>query len=143
MLDNLENKEEITVHIKLPLSQENFREELTFYKELRIFFKDYNKNTDDIDSIINVIESNIDIFSDSKGLGLTFDESKLREQIEKHPYFKNPCDYPIRLLTIMKYLKQKGFNMNFPDIDIYIDKVVQKIQGVKKIGMGLYLKTKD
>ena len=68
------------------------------------------------------------------------DEAKLITLIEKHPYFKNPCDYPIRLITLLKYLRKKGINVNYADIDIYIDKLIQRIEGVKKVGRGLYLK---
>ena len=67
------------------------------------------------------------------------DEEKFAAAICKHPYFKNPCDYPIRLITILKYLKHKGFNMNYTDIDLYVDRIIQKIDGVKKVGRGLYL----
>lgn len=30
--------------------------------------------------------------------------------------------------------------MHYKDIDIYIDKIIQKIDGVKKVERGLYLK---
>lgn len=135
-MDNFETEE--IVNLKIPLSLENLREELTFYKDLRSFFKDYDKSIEDIDFIINNIERNISIFN--KSGPIIIDESKMIAQIEKHPYFKNPCDYPIRLITIMKYLKEKNFNMNYKDIDIYVDKIIQKIDGVRKVGRGLYLK---
>ena len=68
------------------------------------------------------------------------DEDRIIEVIERHPYFKNPCDYPIRLLTLLKYLRKKGFNVNYADIDIYMDKLIQRMDGVKKVGRGLYMK---
>lgn len=139
-MDKLDLPKEI-ISIKIPLSQENLREELNFYKELRSFFKEYDKPVEDIDFIINNIESNIEIFSKNKKIML--DDEKIISQIEKHPYFKNPCDYPIRLITVLKYLKEKGYNMNYQDIDIYVDKLMQKIEGVKKVGRGLYQKNKD
>ena len=47
--------------------------------------------------------------------------------------------YPIRLLTILKYLKRKGINMNYADIDVYVDNLIQKMDGVRKVGRGLYI----
>jgi hypothetical protein len=138
-MNDSQGQEQI-VTLRIPLSTENLREELNFYKELRAFFKEYNKPIDDIDFIIGNIEANIAIFNQSGAI--VIDADKMLTQIEKHPYFKNPCGYPIRLLTILKYLKDKGFNMNFKDIDIYVDKLVQKVDGVKKVGRGLYKKTK-
>lgn len=131
---------EQVINVRIPLSFENLREELNFYKELRSFFKEYNKPVEDIDFIISNIESNIEIYSNINHIIL--DEDKIIAQIEKHPYFKNPGDYPIRLLTILKYLKKKGFNMHYKDIDIYIDKLIQKVDGVKKVGRGLYIKSR-
>ncbi|NLK72984.1 MAG: hypothetical protein GX285_08210 [Clostridiales bacterium] len=132
------NENETILHIHIPLHNENLREELNFYKELKSFFKEYNKPVEDIDFIISNIESNIDILSNENHI--LPDEDKLIKQIAKHPYFKNPGDYPIRLLTILKYLKKKGFNMHYKDIDIYIDGLIQKVDGVRKVGYGLYKK---
>ncbi len=138
-MNDSQNQEQV-VSLKIPLSTENLREELNFYKDLRTFFKEYDKSIEDIDFIISNIEANIAIFNQSGSI--VIDEDKMINQIEKHPYFKNPCDYPIRLITLLKYLKNKGFNMNFKDIDIYVDKVIQKVEGVKKVGRGLYKKVK-
>ncbi len=134
------NENESIISLKVPLSRENLREELNFFKELRVFFKDYNKPVEDIDFIISNLESKIEIFSNDNHI--IPDEEKIIRQIAKHPYFKNPGDYPIRLLTILKYLKKKGFNMHYKDIDIYIDKLIQKVDGVKKVGRGLYIKSR-
>ena len=131
---------EQTVTIRIPLSTENIREELNFYKELRSCFREYDKSVEDIDFIIRNIEATVEIFD--SGSPIVLDEEKILRQIEKHPYFKNPCDYPIRLITILKYLKRKGYNMNYADIDIYIDKLLQRMDGVKKVGRGLYLKNR-
>ena len=123
--------------IRIPLNGENIREELNFYKELKNCFKEYGKNTDDIDFIIKNLKEQIKVFSAADPT--LPDDEKFTAAIEKHPYFKNPCDYPIRLITILKYLKSRGFNMNYTDIDIYVDKIIQKMDGVKKVGRGLYL----
>ncbi len=126
------------VNLKIPLSFESIREELNFYKDLKLFFKEHGKPTIEIDFIIKNLESNIEIFNNTSNILLK--EQDILKQIAKHPYFKNPGDYPIRLLTILKYLKKKGFNMQYKDIDIYIDQLVQKLDGVKKVGRGLYKK---
>lgn len=123
--------------IRIPLNGENIREELNFYKELKNCFREYGKNTDDIEFIIKNLNDQIDMFENSDPQ--LPDDEKFMAAIEKHPYFKNPCDYPIRLITILKYLKNRGFNMNYTDIDIYVDKIIQKMDGVKKVGRGLYL----
>lgn len=64
---------------------------------------------------------------------------KIVELIKKHPYFKNPCTYPIRLLTIMKYLKKKGIDTSEHDIDLMVDELIQSLDGVKMIGNGKYI----
>ena len=124
--------------LKIPIAAENIREELNFYKTLKDHFKIYGKPTDDLDFIIKNLEDQIgDFEADSPILP---DQKSMEEAIAKHPYFKNPCDYPIRLLTILKYLKHRGFHMNYADIDVYVDNIVQKMDGVKKVGRGLYIK---
>ncbi len=134
------NESESIITLRIPLSHENLREELNLFKELKVFFKEYNKPIEDIDFIIRNLESQIEIFSNDNHI--IPDEEKIMKQIVKHPYFKNPGDYPIRLLTILKYLKKKGFNMHYKDIDIYIDNLIQKVDGVKKVGRGLYIKSR-
>lgn len=126
------------VSLKIPLAKNNLREELNFYKELRSYFKEYDKPVEEIDFIISNIESSLLVFG--SGSEILLDEEKIIKQIEKHPYFKNPCDYPIRLITILKYLKSKGFNMNYTDIDLYVDRLIQRMEGVKKVGRGQYQK---
>lgn len=64
---------------------------------------------------------------------------KIIQLIRKHPYFKNPCNYPIRLLTIMKYLKKKGIDISENDIDLMVDELIQGLDGVKVIGNGKYI----
>lgn len=124
--------------LRITVNTENIREELNFFKEIKSCFREYGKNTEDVDFIIKNLEGQIAIFDSSSAL--LPDEEKIIAAIEKHPYFKNPCDYPIRLITILKYLKHKGFNMNYADIDLYVDKIIQKMEHVKKVGRGLYIK---
>ena len=123
--------------IRVEVNAENVREELNFYKEMKNLFKEYGKNTESLDFIIKNLHDKIREFDNTDPV--LPDEEKFAVAICKHPYFKNPCDYPIRLITILKYLKHKGFNMNYTDIDLYVDRIIQKIDGVKKVGRGLYL----
>lgn len=136
-----EPNEQQVINIKIPLADEKLREEVNFYRELRTCFREYDKPVEDIDFIIANIESDLEKFSEARGV--VMDEEAIIAQLEKHPYFKNPSDYPVRLLTLLKYLKAKGFNMHYTDIDIYIDRVVQKLEGVRKVGKGLYQKTRS
>ena len=124
--------------LKIPIAAENIREELNFYKTLKDHFKIYGKPTDDLDFIIKNLEDQIADFE--AGSPILPDQKSMEEAIAKQPYFKNPCDYPISLLTILKYLKHRGFHMNYADIDVYVDNIVQKMDGVKKVGRGLYIK---
>ena len=120
----------------IPINTENLREELNFYSILRDTFKDYGKNTEDLDFIIRNIEEQL--FNLSNKAPVLPDEKRMTELIQKHPYFKNPCRYPIRLLTILKYLKKNGVNLHYTDIDLYVDRLISKLDGVKKVGKGLY-----
>ena len=123
--------------LRIPIATENIREELHFYRILKDHFKTYGKPTEDLDFIIKNLEDQLLKFEE--GNPILPDQKMIQEAIEKHPYFKNPCDYPIRLLTILKYLKRKGINMNYADIDVYVDNLIQKMDGVRKVGRGLYI----
>lgn len=124
--------------LKIPLRGDNLREELAFYEKLAGVFREYDRETEDLEFIINNLKEQIDDFSESPVI--IPDEEAIVEAIQRHPYFKNPCDYPIRLITILKYLKQKGFNTNYADIDLYIDRLLQGMPSVRKVGRGLYMK---
>lgn len=67
---------------------------------------------------------------------------KIKELIKRHPYFKNPNDYGIRLVSIMKYLKKKGIDTTINDIDLFIDEIIKSCEGVKVIEFGKYKKIK-
>ena len=66
------------------------------------------------------------------------DRSAIKSLIERHPYFKNPSTYHIRLITIMKYLKKKGVDITSNDFDLLVDEIVMSIDGVEKISYGKY-----
>ncbi len=70
------------------------------------------------------------------------DREHLKSLIEKHPFFKNPNNYYIRLVTIMKYLKKKGVDISLDDMDLVVDEVILSIDGVKKRGYGQYSRHK-
>jgi len=126
------------IFLRLEVSEDPTRSELKFLKEFRKFLKRHNKPTDQIDYLIHKIEGNLDMENVIKIFDI--DEVSIKNKIEKHPYFKNPCDYPIRLVTIMKYLKKKGVDTSYKDIDLIVDRLILEIDGVKKIGDGMYLK---
>lgn len=138
-MDNPLQQEQEAI-LKIPLNTQNIREDLNFYKLIREIFREYHKDTDGIDFIISNLE--VQATRTSYSPALLPDEEKIIEAVERHPYFKNPCHYPIRLITILKYLKQKGFNVSYTDIDLYIDRIMQRIDGVSKVGRGLYMKKK-
>ncbi len=70
------------------------------------------------------------------------DKEYIKSLIMKHPYFKNPCDYDIRLITLMKYLKKKGIDVSIKDIDIIVDGIIESIDGVSRIEYGRYRRKK-
>lgn len=70
------------------------------------------------------------------------DRDEVKNLIEKHPFFKNPNNYHIRLITIMKYLKKKGIDISIPDMDLLVDEIIQSIDGVTKKGYGQYARAK-
>lgn len=67
-------------------------------------------------------------------------KNHIKKLIESHPYFKNPNDYGIRLVTIMKYLRKKGVDVSIPDIDILVDEIVKSCDNVESIEFGKYKK---
>lgn len=68
-------------------------------------------------------------------------KDNIKKLIEGHPYFKNPNDYGIRLVTIMKFLKKKGVDVSLPDIDILVDEIVKTCDNVKSDEFGKYKKS--
>ncbi|KXG74341.1 hypothetical protein [Thermotalea metallivorans] len=125
-------------HFDLNVCLEDTKNDLKFLRDLKKFLKKYNKSTSQIDQFIHRLEGNMDIEKVIQVYDI--DENAIKKSIEKHPYFKNPCDYPIRLITIMKYLKKKGFDTHYKDMDLIVDRLIQEIDGVKKVGEGMYLK---
>lgn len=94
----------------------------------------------ELNEYLDKVEEKI-VTSSKKDLS-SIDKENLRKLIEKHPYFKNPCSYHIRLITIMKYLKKKGVDVSMNDIDLLVDEIILSIDGVKKTGYGRYIRNK-
>ena len=40
---------------------------------------------------------------------------------------------------VLKYLKKKGIPTNYRDMDLIVEKIILKIDGVQKVGDGMYL----
>lgn len=107
-------------------------------KDIRVLLNKYNDPKQYVNDYLRKVEKKME----DKSIEVEYfiDRDKIKKYIEKHPYFKNPCNYHIRLLTIMKYLKKKGIDINIKDIDLIVDEVIQEIDGVKKVGEGKYIK---
>ncbi len=134
LVDSCDEETNFDLHVCL----EEVKNDLRFLRDLKKFLKKYNKSTSQIDQYIHKLEGNMDI---EKVVQIyDIDENAIKKSIEKHPYFKNPCNYPIRLITIMKYLKKKEIDIHYKDMDLIVDRLIQEIDGVKKVGDGMYLK---
>lgn len=68
----------------------------------------------------------------------SLDKEEIKGWILKHPYFRNPCNYNIRLTTIMKYLKKKGLDIHLRNVDLLIDEIIMSIDGIEKRGYDKY-----
>ncbi len=130
-------KQNNDVVLRIPLDNDNLREELSFYTQLTDIFREYEKDTGELDFITSHIQSQIDRFSSE--IASLPDKKQIENIIRNHPYFRNPCDYPIRLLTVLKYLKKMGINVSYTDIDVYVDSIMSGMDEVRKVGRGLYM----
>lgn len=101
-----------------------------------------------IDDIKNIIENNEDPSTKINDLvngvedkiekNNAVDREEIKKMILKHPFFKHPNHYYIRLITIMKYLKKKGIDVRIKDVDLVVDEIIQTIPGVTKIKEDRY-----
>lgn len=107
--------------------------------DIKTLLNKYNNPKKHLDDYLRKVEK--EMGNKSIDTEYCIDRDRIKKYIEKHPYFKNPCNYHIRLLTIMKYLKKKGIDINIKDIDLVVDEIIQEIDGVKKIGEGKYIKS--
>ncbi len=67
-----------------------------------------------------------------------YKDEELLEIIQKHPYFKNPCKYPIRMISIMKHLKKKGVDVEEKDMDLRVDRLISELPNIERIEFGRY-----
>lgn len=63
---------------------------------------------------------------------------QIKDLILKHPFFRNPNHYHIRMITIMKYLKKKNVDVEDEVLLKSLDKILLSIDGVKKDIMQRY-----
>jgi len=105
-------------------------------KDIKKMIESEDDHKEKLTSYLSIIEKKIE---DQNQIDLNnVDQDHIKKLIEKHPFFKNPNSYHIRLITIMKYLKKKGVDVSINDIDLLIDEIIQKIDGVVKVADGKY-----
>lgn len=109
-------------------------------KDIKYLIDNHEDPKDTLNQYLEQIEERIGTHFAKQLTQVNRDE--IRQLIEKHPYFKNPNNYHIRLITIMKYLKKKGVNILIPDIDLLVHDIIMEIQGVTKVGDGRYNRKK-
>jgi len=110
-------------------------------KDIKFLIEKHEDPKDTLNQYLDQVEERIEThFANQLNL---VDQQHIKQLIEKHPYFKNPCNYHIRSITIMKYLKKKGIDISIPDIDLLIEDIMLSIQGVTKIGDGRYKRKKQ
>lgn len=109
-------------------------------KDIKEMIENNNDHKEELISYLSDIEKKME----SKNLIdiKTLDKEYIRKLIERHPFFKNPNNYHIRLITIMKYLKRKKIDISLNDMDLLVDEIIQTIDGVKKIADGKYSRHK-
>lgn len=108
--------------------------------DLKKLINSHDDPSHQLKEYLNRVEEKIEIVS--KNELLYVDREHVKKLIEKHPFFKNPNTYAIRLITIMKYIKKKGININIADMDLLVDEIIVSIDGVTKVGYGKYSRIK-
>lgn len=105
-------------------------------KDIKEMISDDEDHKEKLSSYLQSIEKKIE--SKNKLDLDSVDREVVKKLIEKHPYFKNPNSYGIRMITIMKYLKKKHMDVTIPDFDLLVDEIIQTIDGVTKVADGKY-----
>ncbi|BEP29699.1 hypothetical protein [Helicovermis profundi] len=108
--------------------------------EIKNLLVEHKDPSNKLQEYIDHVEKKIDIVNKNELNNI--DKEEVKKLIEKHPYFKNPNSYSIRLITIMKYLKKKNVNVSLLDIDLLVEKIILSIDGVVKEGYGKYSRKK-
>ena len=122
-----------------PIASERL-ESKDIINDIKTLLEQHEDPTDILQQYIGEVEERIE--EEERTQLETVDRDSIKTLIEKHPFFKNPNNYHIRLITIMKYLKKKGIDINMPDMDLLVDEIIQTIDGVKKRGYGQYSRVK-
>jgi len=107
-------------------------------KDIKEMIEDDANHKERLSSYLTSIEKQIE--SQNKLDLKNVDREAIKKLIGKHPYFKNPNSYHIRMITIMKYLKKKQVDVSIPDFDLLIDEIIQTMDGVTKVADGKYKK---
>ncbi|MBF4694899.1 hypothetical protein [Fusibacter ferrireducens] len=109
-------------------------------KDIKELLERHDNPALELQKYLSEVETKID-FENKRELD-SVDKENVKSVIEKHPYFKNPSSYHIRLITIMKFLKKKGVDITIRDFDMLVDEIIMSIEGVEKIGYGKYRRRK-
>lgn len=104
--------------------------------DLKSLLKKQVNASPELHRYLNLVEKQMS--EDEKNRLSRVDQEAIKLLVEKHPYFKNPSTYHIRLITIMKYLKKKGVDISIKDIDLLVDEIILSIDGVERISYGKY-----
>ncbi|WP_430886208.1 hypothetical protein [Fusibacter sp. JL216-2] len=126
-------------HTIRPIASERL-ESKDIINDIKTLLEQHDNPTDMLQQYIGEVEERIE--EEERSQLETVDRDNIKTLIERHPFFKNPNSYHIRLITIMKYLKKKGVDIAVPDMDLLVDEVIQTIDGVKKKGYGQYSRIK-
>ncbi|MCK8060699.1 MULTISPECIES: hypothetical protein [unclassified Fusibacter] len=117
----------------------NYQEALNvedILKDIKFLIDEHGGSKDRLKAYLENVEEQVQSFK--QNAVTEADKQQIKLLVEKHPYFKNPCNYHIRLITIMKYLKRKGINIAIEDIDLVVDSIIESIDGVVKVEYGRY-----
>ncbi len=109
-------------------------------KDIKELLEKHDNPALELQKYLDEVETQID-FEAKRELD-SVDKESVKSVIEKHPYFKNPSSYHIRLITIMKFLKKKGIDITIRDFDLLVDEIIMSMDGVEKIGYGKYRRKK-
>lgn len=112
------------------------REMHEIIEDIKSLVNDHGTTKDALRAYLDAVHEQV-LNMDVKDISDT-ERAEIKQLIEKHPYFKNPCSYQIRLITIMKYLRKKGIDVRIKDIDLMVDEIIQTIDGVVRIEYGRY-----
>ncbi len=109
-------------------------------ENIRMLLDKYENPSESLAAYLSEVEASLE--EENKRKLSEVDRQEVKCIIERHPFFKNPNNYYIRLITVMKYLKKKGIDISLPDMDILVDEIILSIDGVKKRGYGQYSRVK-